>query len=207
MIQLVPGGNKLNIKRALISVWDKTGVVDFARALSGMGIELIATQGTFSFLKDNGIFVRSVGEITNSNSTDLLDGLLKTIHPKIFAAVLAKSTERHLEQLQKLEIAPIDMVVINLRPFNYELTTNEEILLDSIDLGGVALLRAAAKNYRNVVPVCDYSDFEDILASLDKCGDVTLYQRRKLCVKALRKCAEYDLKVSEILSQLFAIEL
>ncbi len=179
--------------------------MNFAKALSSIGVELIATQGTASFLADHGILVKSINEFTNS--ADLLDGLIKTIHPKIFAAVLAKSTEDHFAQLRELGMQPIDMVVVNLRPVDYKATTDEKALLENIDIGGVALLRAAAKNYRNVVPVCDYADFQEILDSVDKCGDVTLYLRRKLCIKALKKCAEYDLHVSEILSQLFAIEM
>ncbi|WP_245530550.1 IMP cyclohydrolase [Pseudothermotoga thermarum] len=199
------GGRKLNIHRVLISVWDKTGILDFVSALSGKGIEIIATQGTASFLASHNIPVKPIEELTGSSN--LLDGSLKTIHHRIFAAILAKSTEEHIDQLKKLGVEPIDMVVVNLRPLNYESTTDEKQLLERIDIGGVALLRAAAKNYRNVVPVCDYNDFKEILDSIEKCGDITLYHRRKLCVKAFKKCAEYDMQVSQILAQLFAVEL
>lgn len=195
--------DRLNIKRALISVWDKTGVVDFARELSKKGVSIVATHGTFVFLKENGINVTQVEQLTGYH--ELLDGRVKTLHPKIFAAVLAKlSSQEHLQQLYELGVQPIDMVVVNLRPLVQ--TFDEKALLESVDIGGLALLRAAAKNYRDVVPICDQSDYEPVLKSIDQCGDVVLQQRRKLCAKAFLLCSEYDRAVYRAMCELFAIE-
>lgn len=193
----------MNIKRVLISVWNKTGLLDFAKELSKRGISIVATRGTFSFLKENGINAEEVEQLTGYH--ELLDGRVKTLHPKIFAAVLAKlSNQEHLQQLYELGVQPIDMVVVNLRPLVRDF--DEKELLESIDIGEVALLRAAAKNYRDVVPICDYNDYTSIIESIDKCGDVVLQQRRKLCAKAFLLCSEYDSTVYKTVCELFAID-
>jgi len=192
----------LNIKRALISVWDKIGLVDFAKELCRKGVSIVATHGTYNFLRSNGIDASEVEQLTGYH--ELLDGRVKTLHPKIFAAVLAKlSNPEHLQQLYELGVQPIDMVVVNLRPLAK--VSDEKSLLESIDIGGLALLRAAAKNYRDVVPVCDHNDYATILESLDQCGDVVLQQRRRLCAKAFSLCGEYDLAVYKAVCELFAI--
>jgi len=188
----------------LISVWDKTDIAKFAKKLTDMGIRITATFGTWKYLKEQGINVANIDQITGFS--ELLNGRVKTIHPKIFAGVLAQlSNKEHLEQLYKLGAEPIDMVVINFR--SIEKSSDEKTLFDSIDIGGVALLRAAAKNYRDVVPVCDPEDYDEILKSIDTCGDVVLQHRRKLCAKAFLVCSKYDAKLFEILRELFAVDL
>lgn len=203
LIELCLERDQLNIKKVLMSVWDKTGLLDFARELSKRGVSILATHGTSIFLKENGISVEEVEQLTGYH--ELLDGRVKTLHPKIFAAVLAKpSKKEHLQQLYELGVQPIDMVVVNLRPLVQSF--DEKELLESIDIGGVALLRAAAKNYRDVVPVCDYKDYTIVVESIDRCGDVVLQQRRKLCVKAFLLCSEYDMIVHKRISELFAVD-
>ncbi|MEJ5230210.1 IMP cyclohydrolase [Pseudothermotoga sp. U03pept] len=193
----------MNIHRALISVWDKTGIVDFALQLKNRDISILATHGTSLFLKEHGIDVVEIDQFTGF--PQLLDGRVKTMHPKIFAAVLARiSDQNHLKQLSQLGIEPIDMVVVNLRPIPK--VSDEKSLLESIDIGGVALLRAAAKNYRDVVPICDQKDYAFVIDSIDQCGDIVLQERRRLCAKAFFVCGEYDLAIYKVLSDLFAIE-
>lgn len=203
-VKIILESDRLNIKRVLISAWDKTGLIDFAKELSKRGVSIIATHGTYNFLKENGVSVGNVEQLTGYH--ELLDGRVKTLHPKIFAAILAKLSNReHLQQLYELGMQPIDMVVVNLRPLVQ--TFNEKDLLESIDIGGLALLRAAAKNYRDVVPICDYNDYTSIIESLDECGDIVLQQRRKLCAKAFLLCSEYDLTVYKAICELFAIDV
>src|SRR5262245_11610945 len=143
----------IRIKRALIAVYDKTGIADFARALvDEFGIEIISTGGTARHLKDAGIPVTMVEEVTDF--PELLDGRVKTLHPKIHAAILAdRDNPEHMRQLKEHGIEPIDMVVVNLYPFERTVADPKctfEQAIEMIDIGGVALLRAAAKNHRHV---------------------------------------------------------
>ncbi len=159
----------IKIRRALISVYDKTGIVEFARALHDeFGIELISTGGTAKVLKDAGLPVTLVEEITGS--PEMLDGRVKTLHPKIHAAILAdRDNPEHMRQLAEQGIAPIDMVVVNLYPFEKTIAkpscTFDEAI-EMIDIGGPCLLRAAAKNHRHVAIVTDPEYYEDTLRVL-----------------------------------------
>lgn len=145
------------IKRALISVSDKRGIVDFAKELETLGIGIISTGGTAELLQKNGIKVTGISEITGF--PECLDGRVKTLHPKVHAGLLAmRDNPEHMKQLSELGIEPIDMVVVNLYPFKQTIlkegVTLEEAI-ENIDIGGPTMLRAAAKNYRDVVVIVD----------------------------------------------------
>ncbi|HWJ02934.1 MAG TPA: bifunctional phosphoribosylaminoimidazolecarboxamide formyltransferase/IMP cyclohydrolase, partial [Verrucomicrobiae bacterium] len=138
-------------KRALISVSDKTGVIDFARQLSGLGYELVSTGGTFKTLKEAGVPVRYVTEITGF--PEILDGRVKTLHPKVHGGILAKGTPEHMAQLEAQDIVPIDIVAVNLYPFAKVMAKPEftmEEAVENIDIGGPAMVRASAKNFERV---------------------------------------------------------
>ena len=155
------------IRRAIISVSDKTGIVDFAKALSSMGVEIISTGGTFKVLKEAGVPVTEVSDVTGF--PEMLDGRVKTLHPKIHAGILARRDIReHMDSIEKMGIAPIDMVVINLYPFKQTVlkdgVTFEEIV-ENIDIGGPSMIRAAAKNYKDVAVVTEPSQYDAMIAS------------------------------------------
>ncbi|MBB6062976.1 phosphoribosylaminoimidazolecarboxamide formyltransferase/IMP cyclohydrolase [Thermosipho japonicus] len=195
----------MNVKRALISVYNKEGIVEFARKLSGWGVEIISTGNTAKLLEENGIPVNRVSEVTGF--PEILGGRVKTLHPKIFGGILAKfGDSKHMKDLSDNNIKPIDMVVVNLYPFELvaKETRNEEKLIENIDIGGVALLRAAAKNYRDVIVISDPEDYDKVLKSLEECGDVILHQRRILALKAFYRTMKYDAEIHSVLSELFA---
>jgi len=195
----------VNIKRALISVWDKRRVAEFAKALSERKVEIFATSGTAAYLRSCGVNAKEISEITGFS--EMLQGNVKTIHPKIFAAVLMNLFEEdYLRLLKEMNIEPFDLVAVNLRPFQLDDSLDEERILKNIDVGGVALLRAAAKNYRNVVTLCDPEDYDAVIESIDRCGDVELQKRRLLCVKAFLTCQKYDESVIRVLCDLFAVD-
>ncbi|MBO8160259.1 MAG: IMP cyclohydrolase [Thermosipho sp. (in: Bacteria)] len=195
----------MNVKRALISVSDKKGILEFATKLQERGVEIISTGGTASYLEKNGIDVIRVSELTGF--PEILDGRVKTLHPKVFGAILAKfGNKKHMRDLKDNDIKFIDMVVVNLSPFDEvaKKSRNEQKLIDYIDIGGVALLRAAAKNYRDVIVVSDPDDYEKVIKSLDDCGDVTLHMRRIFALKAFYRTMKYDAEIHSVLSELFA---
>ncbi|ABR31390.1 IMP cyclohydrolase [Thermosipho melanesiensis] len=197
----------MNIKRALISVSNKSRIVDFAKKLEEFGVEIISTGGTAKLLEENGIRVKRVSKITGF--PEILGGRVKTLHPKIFGAILAKfDNKEHLRDLSENDIVPIDMVVVNLYPFEKvaKETRNEETLIENIDIGGVSLLRAAAKNYRDVVVISDPEDYEKVIRSLEECGDVPLQKRRIFALKAFYRTMKYDAEIHSVLSELFASE-
>ena len=161
--------NRTTIKRALISVYDKTGIVDFARALaSEFGVEIISTGGTASFLKKEGIPVTLVEEVTGF--PELMDGRVKTLHPKIHAGILAdRDNPEHMRQLAEHGIKPIDMVVVNLYPFEKTVADPNCTFaqaIEMIDIGGPCMLRAAAKNHKHVLPVYDPTAYTEVLRVL-----------------------------------------
>ncbi len=158
------------VNRALISVYDKKGVVDFAKGLSDLGIELISTGGTAKKLKEAGIPVMAISDLTGY--PEMLDGRVKTLHPKIHAGLLAqRSKPEHQQQLLEHEIDLIDLVIVNLYPFEETVakpgTTLEEAI-EQIDIGGVALMRSAAKNFNDVAIVVNPAKYEVILEELKR---------------------------------------
>ena len=192
-------------KIALISVYKKDGIVDLAKKLvSEFNYEILSTGGTAELLKKNNIPVTEVSEHTKY--PEMLEGRVKTLHPAIHGGILAKRDKKdHMETIEKHKIKPIDLIVINLYPFE-EVSSKPEVSLDeaieNIDIGGPSMLRSAAKNYNAVTVVCDFADYSDLLEELEKNnGQTTLNFREKLAVKAFTKTSEYDKKISSFFEQ------
>ncbi|HEX6507197.1 MAG TPA: bifunctional phosphoribosylaminoimidazolecarboxamide formyltransferase/IMP cyclohydrolase [Chloroflexota bacterium] len=187
-------GVRQGTMRALISVYDKSGILDFATGLSELGAEMLATDGTYEFLKENGIDVAPVSSITNY--PDFLGGRVKTLHPAVFGSILAeRANAEHNQALEEQNLTPIDLVIVNLYPFVDVMSGGDlkgDEALDYIDIGGAALIRAAAKNYRDVTVVVDPDDYEDVLAELYRYRANKDKTRRRLAAKAFAHTAAYD---------------
>ena len=182
------------IKRALISVSDKTGILSLAESLQNLGIEIIATHGTLEYLKKQGVNTISVSELTGY--AECLDGRIKTLHPAIFAAIMAeRNNTEHMKQLESLMIKPIDMVITNLYPFR-ETLLKGNISLDeamgNIDIGGPTLLRSAALNYRDVIVLVDPDDYGAVVDELINTHAVSVRNRYQLAYKAFSHTSHYD---------------
>jgi phosphoribosylaminoimidazolecarboxamide formyltransferase / IMP cyclohydrolase len=184
-------------RRALISVSDKRGVEDFARRISGMGFEIISTGGTAKALTEAGVKVVPVSEVTGA--PEILGGRVKTLHPKIHGGILADLGDPdHVEQLVEQDIGPIDLVCINLYPFEETVAGGapEKDAIEQIDIGGPAMLRAAAKNFGSVTVVPSPEFYDEVLAALESEGQVPEETRRRLALAAFRLTAEYDAEIS-----------
>jgi len=178
--------------KALLSVYDKSGLVDFARGLIGLGWELLASGGTAKLLASNGLKVTEVADYTGS--PEILGGRVKTLHPAIHGGLLARNTKEDLDQLESLGWSPIDLVAVNLYPFEATIAKPDVTLaeaIEQIDIGGVALIRAAAKNNDRVTLVCDPQDYPAVLRSL-KNNTHDLNMRSKLALKGFRLTSHYD---------------
>ena len=192
-----------HIRRALISVSDKTGIVDFARELSNFNIEIISTGGTARSLRDAGLVVRDISEITGF--PEMMDGRVKTLHPRVHGGLLAiRDNPEHVAAMEQNGIQPIDMVVVNLYPFaetiQREGVTHEEAI-EQIDIGGPAMIRSAAKNARDVAVVTTPSQYAEILDEMRKHdGALSIATRQRLAQKAFEETATYDLLVCAYLS-------
>ncbi len=190
-----------SVNRAIISVTDKTGVVEFARGLSELGVEIISTGGTAKLLIDSGIKVIPIGSYTNF--PEMLDGRLKTLHPKIHGGILAiRDNPQHAKETEEYEIPPIDMVVVNLYAFektiNHGATLEEAI--ENIDIGGPTMIRAAAKNYKDVTVVVEPGDYASILEELKAGkGSISNKTRFTLAKKVYQLTARYDAAISNYL--------
>ncbi len=188
-------------RRALISVSDKEGVVDFARRLHELGFELLSTGGTARALEDHEIPVVPVAEVTGE--PEILGGRVKTLHPKIHGGILANLEDPdHVTQLVEQDIAPIDLVCINLYPFEETVAgdVSEKEAIEQIDIGGPAMVRAAAKNFRTVTVVPSREFYDEVLREFEYEGQVTEETRRRLALAAFRRTAEYDAAISAWLS-------
>jgi phosphoribosylaminoimidazolecarboxamide formyltransferase/IMP cyclohydrolase len=189
-------------RRALVSVSDKRGVEDFARRLSGMGFEIISTGGTAKALTEAGVEVVPVSEVTGA--PEILGGRVKTLHPKIHGGILADLGDPdHVEQLVEQDIGPIDLVCINLYPFEETVAggATEKEAIEQIDIGGPAMLRAAAKNFGSVTVVPSPEFYEEVLAALEGEGHFQAETRRRLALAAFRRTAEYDAAISDWLGE------
>lgn len=188
----------LSIMRALFSVSDKTGVVDFARGLSDLGWEIISTSGTMKMLKEAGIPVTSVSDVTGF--PEICDGRVKTLHPKIHGALLARRDDPdHMRQLKELGIEKIDLVCVNLYPFRETIAkpgVTMEDAIEHIDIGGPSMLRSAAKNWASVTVVVNPEDYKTVLDEVKASGDTTPETRLKLSAKAYTHTAEYDIAIA-----------
>ncbi len=184
--------------RVLLSVTDKTGVADFARGLAGLGAELISTGGTARLLRESGIPVRDVTDVTGF--PEMLDGRVKTMHPKITGAILAvRENPAHVAALQEHAIEPIDMVVVNLYQFEKVAAREDaplEELIENIDIGGPTMIRSAAKNWQDVAIVTSPSDYPPVLAELSLDGKISKETKWRLAVKAFETTAAYDRAIS-----------
>ncbi|MGA8036958.1 MAG: bifunctional phosphoribosylaminoimidazolecarboxamide formyltransferase/IMP cyclohydrolase [Candidatus Acidiferrales bacterium] len=198
--------SKSHIARALISVYDKTGVVDFARELSSLGVEIISTGGTAKLLRDSGVAVRDIADLTGW--PEMLGGRVKTLHPKVHGGILyqrAKAEDQ--KQTQEHGIVPIDLVVVNLYPFSATAATpgvTAAELIENIDIGGPAMVRSAAKNFQSVGVVTDHSDYAAIAAELHEKGELSLATRLALARKAYARTARYDGEITTELERLAA---
>ncbi|NTU65917.1 MAG: bifunctional phosphoribosylaminoimidazolecarboxamide formyltransferase/IMP cyclohydrolase, partial [Chloroflexi bacterium] len=186
--------------RAILSVHDKTGLVAFARGLHDLGWTLIASGGTAKALRDNSIPVTEVSDY--SGSPEILGGRVKTLHPAVHGGLLARSTEADRDELLKLGWDYLDLVAVNLYPFEETIakpnvTFNEAI--ENIDIGGVTLIRAAAKNHQRVTLVCDPADYSSVLHEL-RAGEVTSKTRQRLAIKGFASTAHYDAAIFSYLS-------
>lgn len=191
------------VKRALISVSNKEGIVEFAKGLYELNIEIISTGGTAKVLEDAGIKVTAVSDITGF--PEILDGRVKTLHPKIHGGLLAvRDNKKHMDEIKELDIAPIDMVVINLYPFKETIlkpgVTFEEAI-ENIDIGGPSMLRSAAKNHKDVIVVVDPKDYPLILRELEEKGSIDDKIRLKLAYKVFQHTAHYDSLIADYLKQ------
>jgi phosphoribosylaminoimidazolecarboxamide formyltransferase / IMP cyclohydrolase len=187
-----------NVERALVSVFDKTGLDEFARGLHELDIEIVASGGTAAFISDLGIPVTRVEELTDV--PEMLGGRVKTLHPRIHAAILARrDVPEDLEALREHNIRPFDLVCVNLYPFQRvtaQRNVREEEAVEMIDVGGPAMLRAAAKNFVHVAPVCELGRYESILAELRRTGGLELDTRRELAAEAFSHTAAYEAAIA-----------
>lgn len=184
-------------KRALISVSNKKNIVPFAKQLESLNFEIISTGGTLSLLLEEGVNAVAVDSVTGF--PEILDGRVKTLHPSIHGGLLAKRDDgSHIEQLQQNDITPIDLVVVNLYPFKETLAkdgvTDEEII-ENIDIGGPTMLRAAAKNFKDVTVIVDPDDYDNIIDTLKR-GDIDFDMRKTLAAKVFRHTANYDAMIA-----------
>ena len=192
------------VSRALISVSDKTGVVDFAAGLVELGVEILSTGGTARLLRESGLKVRDVSEVTGF--PEMLDGRVKTLHPKVHGGILAiRSNPEHQKQVAEHGIQFIDLVAVNLYPFEKTAAkpgvTLEE-LVENIDIGGPSMIRSAAKNFQDVTVVVDSADFSMVLGELrGNRGSISRETRARLARKAFATTAAYDGAISTTLQR------
>ncbi|MDH7479195.1 MAG: bifunctional phosphoribosylaminoimidazolecarboxamide formyltransferase/IMP cyclohydrolase [Syntrophomonadaceae bacterium] len=183
--------------RALISVSDKTGIIEFSRGLVNLGWEIVSTGGTAQHLEAAGIEVIHVSQVTAF--PEILEGRVKTLHPKIHGGILARRTADHLEVLRQHQINPVDLVAVNLYPFAETIArpgVSQEEAVENIDIGGPALIRAAAKNFEHVVVVVNPRHYSDILYRLQQPGGLPLSYRLQLAQEAFQHTSDYDQRIS-----------
>ncbi|MDQ0300474.1 phosphoribosylaminoimidazolecarboxamide formyltransferase/IMP cyclohydrolase [Salibacterium salarium] len=193
----------MSIKRALISVSNKEGILPFAKQLEAQGVEIISTGGTSRILSEGGVNVIGISEVTGF--PEILDGRVKTLHPYIHSGLLAmRDKDEHLSQLDEHKITPIDLVVVNLYPFKETIEkpdTTFEDAIENIDIGGPSMLRAAAKNNKHVTVVTDPEDYNVVLDEWNEKGDIGADTRQRLAAKVFRHTASYDALIANYLTE------
>ena len=196
----------MKIKRALLSVSDKTGIVELGKFLSNKGVEIISTGGTMKALREAGVPVTYVSDVTGF--PEIMDGRVKTLNPKIHGAILAvRSNPEHMQALAEHNITPIDLVVVNLYPFRETISkpgVTDAEAIENIDIGGPAMVRASAKNFKDVVIVTYPRRYAQLMEMLDKDGDIDQRTRKELAFEAFSHTAEYDTMISEYLKKQLA---
>ncbi|MFD1777079.1 bifunctional phosphoribosylaminoimidazolecarboxamide formyltransferase/IMP cyclohydrolase [Fredinandcohnia salidurans] len=192
----------MTIKRALVSVSDKQGLVPFVKGLIDNGVEVISTGGTKRTLEEAGLSVIGISEVTNF--PEIMDGRVKTLHPNIHGGLLAvRENDEHVKQLQEHDITPIDLVVVNLYPFQQTIAKPDVQFADAIeniDIGGPSMLRSAAKNHKYVTVVVDPQDYDTVLAEIAEKGEVAAETKLRLGAKVFRHTAAYDAVIAEFLT-------
>jgi phosphoribosylaminoimidazolecarboxamide formyltransferase / IMP cyclohydrolase len=197
---------RIPVRRALLSVSDKTGLVEFARALARRGVQLISTGGTAKTLTDAGLTVVGISEVTGF--PEMLEGRVKTLHPNVHGGILAdRDKPEHVAAIEKYGIAPIDLVVVNLYPFAATVARPGVTLADAIeniDIGGPSMVRSAAKNHHGVAVVVEPSDYAAVLADLDAYDAISLKLRERLAARAFAHTAAYDATIANFLERVYA---
>ena len=193
------------IKRALLSVSDKSGLVELAKQLVALDIEILSTGGTMKLLRDAGVQVISVSTFTGS--PEVMDGRVKTLHPKVHAGILhRRDNPTDVEQLAELESKPIDLLIVNLYPFEQTLNrvdASEQEIIENIDIGGPSMIRSAAKNFADVTVVVDPSDYDELIEELTRRnGATSLGLRRRCSERAFSMTARYDSAIAGFFSSL-----
>ncbi len=189
-------------KRAILSVYDKSGLAEFGQALAEMGWELIASGGSARLLREAGLPVTAVAEMTGA--PEILGGRVKTLHPAVHGGILAQDIDRDRADLAAQEIEMIDLVVCNLYPFEQTIAQAGVTLADAveqIDIGGVTLLRAAAKNFARVAVVVDSADYSQVLDQLRATNAIDAATRRALALKAFQHTRDYDTAIADYLEK------
>ena len=192
--------NRKKISRALVSVYDKTGLIELGKSLEKHGIEILSTGSTAKVLRDAGIKVIAVEDHTGF--PEMLGGRVKTLHPRIHGGILAdQSNPNHVQELADADIEPFDLIVINLYPFTQTIASGAEFseCIEQIDIGGPSMLRGAAKNHNSVAVISDPAQYSLLNAALDQ-GGFTLEERRNLAMNTFRKTAEYDIAIADWLA-------
>lgn len=191
------------MKRALISVSDKTGLDAFAKGLQAAGYEIISTGGTRKALENAGISTISISDVTGF--PEIMDGRVKTLHPNVHGALLCvRNNPEHVKQIQDLGIENIDLVCVNLYPFKETVAkdgVSHEEIIENIDIGGPSMLRSASKNYKFITVVCDPKDYEQVLSEIEQFGDTTAETREHLAAKVFRHTARYDAMIADYLTK------
>ncbi|MEJ5304401.1 MAG: bifunctional phosphoribosylaminoimidazolecarboxamide formyltransferase/IMP cyclohydrolase [Ignavibacteria bacterium] len=196
--------NLLPVKRALISVYDKSNLIELVKVLEKFGIEIYSSGGTFEFLKNNFLNIKPLSEISGISS--LLNGRVKSLHPLVHAAILArKDSEKHLNELREAGVEPLDLVIVNFYPFE-RVVEKENIseleVIENIDIGGPTLIRSAAKNYESVVVVSSINQYDYLIKELrEHNGSTTVDFRRMLAAEAFQRIVEYDIAISRYFSK------
>src|SRR3989440_10456973 len=194
----------MKITRALISVSDKKGIAEFARALEKQGVDIISTGGPGELLRKKGVPVRDISNFTGF--PEVLEGRVKTLHPRVHGGLLYKrGNSRHEKEAREQGFEPIDLVVVNLYPFEQTIAKPDVTLaeaIENIDIGGPSMIRSAAKNYESVTVVVDPADYDAVLENMrDNKGKTTLKLRERLAIKAFARTAEYDRAISGFLNK------
>jgi len=189
------------ISTALISVTDKSGIVEFAQSLEKLGVEILSTGGTARALRDGGVTVMDISDYTGF--PEMMDGRVKTLHPKVHGGLLGRrDNQQDLQMMEKHDIKSIDLVIVNL--YQFELTVAKqgctlEEAVENIDIGGPSMIRSAAKNFKDVTVITDPSDYSRVLAEISESGETTLQTRFELARKVYNLTAHYDRAISQYL--------
>ncbi|MEM2885193.1 MAG: bifunctional phosphoribosylaminoimidazolecarboxamide formyltransferase/IMP cyclohydrolase, partial [Thermoproteota archaeon] len=192
-------------RRAIISVSDKRGVADLAKTLVQCGFEILSTGGTAKLLKSEGVAVKEISEVTGY--PELLGGRVKTLHPAVYGGILAdRSKPEHIMQLREYGMPEVEVVVVNLYPFQETVKRGGSLdeAIENVDVGGPALIRAAAKNFKDVAVVVDPGDYGRVISELKGSGRVSAKTREELAVKAFERTSDYDYHIANYLGKVLA---